>query len=52
METIIIMTNSGDIIHYDEVTDIEYDGSSIRYNLSGGESYEIKMKDIKIFAVI
>ena len=52
METISILTISGDIIQYDGVIDIEYNGSSIIYVLSGGESHEIKIKNIKSFTVI
>ena len=52
METIIIMTISGDLIQYDDVIDIEYNGLSIRYTLSVGETHEIKIKYIKRFTVI
>lgn len=52
MEIIIIITTRGDIIRYDDVIGIEYNGLSIRYTLSDGETYEIKIKYIKRFVVI
>ena len=47
MEIIIIITISGDIIRYDDVIGIEYNGLSIIYTLSAGETYEIKNKKYK-----
>ena len=50
--SIIIMTISGDIIRYDGLINIQYNGTSIRYTLSDGDNREIKMKCIKKFIVI
>ena len=47
--SIIIMTISGDIIRYDGLINIQYNGTSIRYTLSDGDNREIKMKCIKKF---
>ena len=52
MVTIIILTIRGDIIQYDGVIYIDYNGSTIRCVLSGGENHEIRMKNIKRFTVI
>lgn len=53
MNAIIVIELLGrEIMHYDGVREIDYDGSRIKWVLSGGETHVVDLVHVKRFSIL